>query len=575
MTFNLPKKSLSLRHKITGSFLILIFFSSLVIGFYSYYNMKSNIESVVGNTALSTIQAVKDTIDADKFSSLQAEADMKSEYYKHLQTRLMDIRKTVGLKYLYTMRKTEANKYIYVVDGTEMNDKQFSSLGNEETSITRAMMRSFNGISEYEFSSDKWGNLISTYIPIKDQSGKVIGIVGADFDANNMVNQLHKFRRNIGVIIVVVIIMGILISEVLSIILVRSLNKLKRQAELIKEGDLTVKFDNITNDEIGVLTKSFKDMVDNLSVITNRIKTNTKEVVLQIDSVNNDFSESSKSTEQIAEVITEIAAGALEQTQSVDEVVKSMNQVFEQVKKSVEHATLVSDSSNQAVIDTAQAIEIFKTSIEKVISVNKTIEHTDRIIQELGNKSKEIGSFSDTISQITKQTNLLSLNAEIEAARAGEHGKGFAVVANEVKVLAEQSNDATRQISDIAASMQKEISDAIKTIRDGVIKAKEGVDAVTKVDEYLLNLQKSSDEAYLRVKDIIKSIESIENDCNDTVNRMCKLADISKYFSEGSQHVAASTEEQSAIMYQINENLDNIKQVTYKLNSVVDKFKVD
>jgi methyl-accepting chemotaxis protein len=571
----MSRKFMSLKYKITGGFLVLILFSSMAIGFYSYYNAKSNIERVVGNTALSIIESIVNTIDDEKFQKLQTNENMESEYYKELQTHLSDLRNATGLKYLYTMRKTDNGKCIYVVDGTPMDDKNFSSLGDEEEDVTDVMEGSFQGVAGYEFSSDDWGNSISAYIPIKDKSGKVVGVLGADFDANNMVSQLNKFKTNIIIIIIAVILIGIFIGQIMSIILVRSLNKLKKQAELIKEGDLTVKFDNAGNDEIGILTHAFKDMVDNLLVITNKIKKNTKDVVYEIDDLYKSFSETSKATEEINKVITEIAAGAVKQTHSAEVVSKSMNEVFHQVKKSVDYANLVSDSSNQAVANTTHVMEILKTSIEKVTTVNTTVEQTAAIIKELGSKSKEISSFSDTISQIAKQTNLLSLNAAIEAARAGEQGKGFAVVANEVKVLAEQSNDASSQIGHIASSMQAEIDNAIKTIQSGVVQASEGVNAVTKVDTYLLELKESSNEANIRVKEIIKAINLIEESCKYAVSKVSEFADISRNFSAGSQQAAASTEEETAIIAQIKENIESIKHTTYYLNDVVNKFKID
>ncbi|MDP4179292.1 MAG: methyl-accepting chemotaxis protein, partial [Bacillota bacterium] len=313
-------RRLSLRNKITGSFLILILFSSLVIGKFSYNKMRSNVESIVGNTALSIVKSIVNTIDYEKFDKLQTKDDMQSEYYKELQTHLSEVRKTTGLRYLYTIRKTKDGKYIYVVDGSSMDDKDFSSLGDEEKDISDIQLKSFQGITGYEFSTNKWGYLISAYVPIKDKSGNVVGSLGADFDANIMVSELNKYKTGIIIIIAAVILIGILIGELLSVILVRSINKLKAQAELVKEGDLTVKFDKIGNDEIGVLTQAFKDMVNNLLSITNEIKNRTQNVVCKIDELHVSFNEINKSTEEIIQVITEVSSGALEQTNNIDEV---------------------------------------------------------------------------------------------------------------------------------------------------------------------------------------------------------------------------------------------------------------
>ncbi|MDD7795485.1 methyl-accepting chemotaxis protein [Clostridium sp. 'White wine YQ'] len=575
MRKNTIRRGFSLKHKIVGSFIILVLFSSLLIGFYTYYKAKANIESAVGNTELSVVNSIVNTIDTEKFNNLTSKDDMNSEYYKELQTHLSDIRSTTGLKFLYTMRKTSDGKYIYVVDGLPIDDKNFSSLGDVEEDMSKSMAKSFDGTPGYELNTNEWGHLMSAFIPIKDKSGNVIGMLGADFTADGIVNQLDKLSRNMIIIIFIVIVIGILAGQAISSLLVRSLNKLKNNADLVKEGDLSVKFDKFSTDEVGELTQSFSNMVSNLLNITNEIKINTKNVTYEIDTMYKSFTETSKATEEITDVISRIATGTFEQTNNVDKVSQSMNDVFKQVQKSVDYANLVSDSSNEAMLHTTKALDIFKTSIEKVITVNRTIENTANIIEELGYKSKEINSFSETISQITKQTNLLSLNASIEAARAGEQGKGFAVVANEIKMLAEQSNKASSQISEIASTMQSEIDIAIKTIQDGVIQANDGVNSVTAVDTYLLELMNSSNDANKKAKDIIASINLIESNCRSAVEDVYELADISNKLSAGSQQAAASTEEQSAIVNQLNKNLDNIRQMMSSLGNVVNKFKLD
>lgn len=390
-----------------------------------------------------------------------------------------------------------------------------------------------------------------------------------------MYSELNNLKVNISIIIIAVILIGIVMGEVFSIILVRSLNNLKKQATLIKDGDLTVKFDKVSNDEIGILSQAFKDMVNNLSIVTSEIKNNTQNVVSEINDLHRSFNETSKARDEITEVITKIAEDASNHEDSVNEVSNSMNQIFEQVKNSVTLANLVSNSSNEAANNTNQAMNVFEASIEKVITVNTTVEHTAAIIEELQNKSQEIKSFSEIISDIAKQTNLLSLNAAIESAKAGEQGKGFSVVANEIKILAEQSNEASSQIIDISSNMQNEINTAMKAIQNGVIEANDGVNSVTNVNTYLMQSQKSSSEAYTKIKNIIDAINLIENACNNAVNKTHELSEISRNFSTGSQRAAASTEEQSAIMHQINENVQNIKQTTYKLNDVVNKFKIE
>lgn len=568
-------KTFSLRSKITGSFLAVLLFSSIGIGYYAYYQAVSNIESAVGDTALSIIQSIVNKIDAGDFVRLQSPSDMQSEAYRAMQSDLNSIREATGLRYLYTMRQNEPGAYVYVVDGTPMGDEDFSSLGDPEEEISETMIDCFQGVTGYELGSDEWGSFISAYIPIKDASGSIVGILGADFDASKMVSQLEAFKKRINLIILSVILLGLFLGEGLSIILVRSLNRLKAKAERIQNGDLTVTFEKAGSDEIGVLTRTFENMTGNLVSLTHEIKNNTKTVVSEISNLYLCFSEAEKAAEEISHVITGIADGTSQQTRRMDEVSGSMNEVFEQVKKSAEHADLVSGSSEKASANAVRAMDIFKTSMEKVMSVNRTVDQTALIIQALGEKSKEISSFSDTISKITRQTNLLSLNAAIEAARAGEHGKGFAVVADEVKALAGQSDEASKQIGEIAVCMQTEIDHAIQAIREGAVQANEGVSAVRQVDVYLGELQNSSLEVSKRARVILEAIGRIEEACRGAVHQIHELDDISKSFSAGSRQAASSIEEQTTILQQINGNIDAIKQTTYCLSDVVNKFKIE
>ncbi|MGE4284164.1 MAG: methyl-accepting chemotaxis protein [Clostridia bacterium] len=570
--------NLTLGWKIMGTCVLLILCSSLILGYLSLNRARTAIEDSVSSTALAITKSMVNMIDTEKFSTLQSEEDMEEKYYIELRTSLNDIREATGLKYLYTMIKTADNKYIYVVDGTPMDDAEASLLGDEEKSedLSNIMKASFEGQEGYELNwTEAWGNLVSAYVPIKNQSGKMIGIVGADFDANDIVNELNNLKVSIAILVILIIIIGILISGILSILLVRSVKKLKAQVELVKQGDLTVVIEDNSSDEIGMLSQAFRGMVSSLTTITKDIRQKTKNIFSDITFLNESFHETSKATEEITQVINEIASGSLEQVQGVEDVSQSMNQVFEQVTKAVEYANSVYSSSNKSVSNTEYVIKTFKTSMQKVNTVNDMVEDTSTIIQHVSEKSREIASFSDTISQIASQTNLLALNAAIEAARAGENGKGFAVVADEVRTLAEQSNLASKQIDDIIKNMQSEISKAIQTIQGGLVQARDGVNAVNEVNNHLNELKQSSADAYSRVEEIINAIRGIENDCRSALSKIHEMADVSRSFSAGSQQAAASTEEQSAIIQQIEEYLRSIRQDTQALNTAVDKFKIE
>lgn len=187
----------SLKTKIIVTFLIVAILSSFGIGYYTYEKARMTIKDLIGQNALNITRSVVSEIDVDKFEKLQTPEDMDTEYYKELREELNTVRKSIGLKYLYTMRKTEDGKYIYVVDGLPIGDEDESLLGDvEEESMTDVMVSSFNGKEGYELDdvTQTWGTLISAYVPIVDKSGKTVGLLGADFEAGYIVEQLTNTR---------------------------------------------------------------------------------------------------------------------------------------------------------------------------------------------------------------------------------------------------------------------------------------------------------------------------------------------------------------------------------------------
>lgn len=140
-----------------------------------------------GREALSVIKTINCNIDGDKFEELVKTKNDKTQYYEELRRKLSDIKKTVGAKYIYTMSKVEKDKFIYIVDGNDINSEEFSSIGKEEDisdydeKIKLAMNDGKEDFSNLEYT-EEYGYLISGVTPILNSSGKVVGLIGCDFE---------------------------------------------------------------------------------------------------------------------------------------------------------------------------------------------------------------------------------------------------------------------------------------------------------------------------------------------------------------------------------------------------------
>jgi len=551
--------------------LVLIFSTAMRIS--AYQTAKSSVEDTMGQSALSIIRSVENKVDAEKFDQLQTADDMNKVYYKELQQKLYDIKEISGLKYLYTMRKTAEGKYIYVVDGEVPDDA--SKLGAVEEDISDKMLLCFNGQESYELNSDQWGSFISGYVPIMNSNGDTIGILAADFEAGYMVDKLKKANHSMLIVQIILVLISIVVTYSFAYFIVHSLKHLQSKMQLVKNGDLTIKMKSNRRDEVGSLSESFQDMVDNMGGMIKNIRKNTNEVVHNINELNVNIDFSKQSTEEITKVITEIAAGASDQVESVGLVNDSMERVFNEITSITNHIDKVNNDSDMAMKDMQEVSKILNGSIKQINLVNDMVENTATMMEKLQDKFQEVLSCSNSVTAIASRTNLLALNASIEAASAGEHGKGFAVVAGEIKNLAKQSSDASKHINELIVAVQEEISSSSEAIDSGVVEARHGVDVIEQVEIYLDKLSQSNQKVDYSIKEIAKAIVHIEEDSKNVLAKTTDLTDISGEFSAGTQQTASEAEEQLAIMETIRSDLAMVKDRMEQLGMTVNRFTVD
>ena len=227
---------------------------------------------------------------------------------------------------------------------------------------------------------------------------------------------------------------------------------------------------------------------------------------------------------------------------------------------------------------TAKMANLGEDAIKKAVSQMQTIatktKETSEVIGELEEKSKKIGQIVDVIASIAGQTNLLALNAAIEAARAGEAGRGFAVVAEEVRKLAEQSQDAAKRITDLINEVQSRTNNAVNFMNEG----KKEVDAGSEVvagagqsfDQILTMVRTMAKE----VHEISASLEEISSGAQKVVFSVEEIDRESKGTSEKTQTISAAAEEQSASVEEIASASEHLAQMAEGLQKEVQKFKI-
>ena len=212
-------------------------------------------------------------------------------------------------------------------------------------------------------------------------------------------------------------------------------------------------------------------------------------------------------------------------------------------------------------------------TVDQMNAIADTVIASSDVVAKLGERSKEIGNIVEVISGISGQTNLLALNAAIEAARAGEHGHGFAVVAEEVRKLAEESQNASKQIGELIRTIQDETAQAVTAMETGREEAEKGRENVaasgkgfSEIREMIVRIQGNSGS----IKDTMEELSRRSGKIGDAAAAIHTAA--SKVAAE-SQTVSAATEQQAAGMQEIAASSHGLSDMAHDLNVAAAKFK--
>jgi methyl-accepting chemotaxis protein len=256
--------------------------------------------------------------------------------------------------------------------------------------------------------------------------------------------------------------------------------------------------------------------------------------------------EAGQAVGEIAKAVEDVAQGAERQVQMV-----------EAARASTEGTT---EAARQASSLSEEGVEAATNATSAMHAVHSSSSHVSDVMTALASKSEQIGGIVATITGIAGQTNLLALNAAIEAARAGEQGRGFAVVAEEVRKLAEESQQAAASIASLVEEIQAETQTAVDVVADGSRRSAEGVAIV-----------EQAREAFVQIGGAVADVTGRIGQIGEVMDEVAAVAEQS---SASTQQVSASTEETFASTQQIAESAQQLSRTAEELEKLVGQFKI-
>ncbi|MBH5318786.1 methyl-accepting chemotaxis protein [Paenibacillus sp. GSMTC-2017] len=371
------------------------------------------------------------------------------------------------------------------------------------------------------------------------------------------------------------VVISLLISWFIGRIISRPIVTLAQTAERIAAGDLTSKkVDVRNNDEVGDLAISFNEMSDHLRQLIQHVGSSAEQVAASSQQLTATSEQASYASSQIAITMQKVAVDANNGFNHLEEASKTIHEMSTGVQHIADRTNIVSRTAIAAFEKASEGDHAIQTVVGQMSSIHHTVEGLSAQINGLGERSAQIGNILNAISDIARQTNILSLNAGIEAARAGEHGRGFLVIASEIRKLAEQSSQSADKIAQLIVAIQVETEHAVQTMGTTSEEVSAGIEAVHSAGAAFTQIKTSVNSVNDEVHEVLSLIQQMAGGAEQIVSAMKAVTVVSESTYSGTREVSAATEEQLASIEEVSASAKGLSNMAEELQTQIDRFKV-
>lgn len=544
----------------------------VTISFISYGVVFKSVELKLKDIAKASSTESINAIDKDKIEKIIKDNSKESKEYTEVLNSMIIFKAKKNIKNFYIWIKKDDKTAQFLLDASpdpadymekyEMQNEIFSAFAGEVV------------VSDKPYS-DKWGTYVSAYAPIKNSSGQVIAVIGADEDISTFENVRQLFFKISILEIIVAIIISLFSVWLFSKKLKNSIGIIENKLENMSEGNLQGNIELKTKDEIEEIAHFLNDFRLKVSNLLINIKDDVSIAHESSDSLYSISKDISSASENVSLTIQGVSGNSVKQASDILNIKENFNECgkcIESTTKIIGEFDTMANNIKEKSKESSKEVNLLINSINDLSIHFKAV--TEKI-HGLGSSIDKINDITNLINDISEQTNLLALNAAIEASRAGEAGRGFSVVADEIRVLAEQSKISSENISELLKSVSMQSNKVVTDTRNVDSEFSSQISIVNDIASSFGGIISDIEKLLPGINIVNKSMIEVNNKKSIIINNL-------ETSSAAAEEISASSEEITALSEELNSSTEEVTNAAEKLldmvNNVMDnvnKFKTE
>ena len=519
-----------------------------------------------------------------------------SEVQRNLHMRVMLAEKSEGARWKSkqddSVRQVEDGftKYQAIINNAEYDDpaekQRDQAILDNEMKLWQDYKSKIARIDQLIAAKDMQGSLAFLGSDLENSFSNLANALEADFvdcekgimeavtTAEHRFDNFENLIHTIGIVMAVILVLIVVIVSVLIRNIRSSVEQIMTVTEKVARGDFTHDIDVDSNDEFGIILGQFNLVIQHMRQALANIREASNHVSESSEKMQSSIQKTEDLLQNVAIAVTAAADNSTEQESLINATGERVEMMEQDIDKAIKAMRVGLDSVEATAKHAADGNELAIETVRHMNEIANAVAESTQIVQELGEHSKEIGSIVETISAISEQTNLLALNAAIEAARAGEHGRGFAVVADEVRKLAESSQQSVQKIGSIIGTLQDMTGKAVQNMQSGhelVEKGRGNVENTGASFNEIVNMIRIAEENSTQV---MTTIGNLRKPIEDIVKRSGRIAEMSVESAKKMEAISIATAEQAENIVEIAEDSGSLANLADNMRNTVNEFKI-